>query len=84
MYRRMSHRARWVIAVSVPMLLTASIAFALLGDVDEDGQITGADVQLVLQAVVGLQTLSPSQEEAADVDQEENDRRASTVHGGRS
>ena len=53
-----------LIAVS----LLAPVTFGLLGDVDGDGSVTFADADRVLEAVIGMTTLTPQQEEDADVD----------------
>ncbi len=58
----------------VAMVLSLSVvAFAAkLGDVNGDGQVTGADALYVLQATAGMKTLTAEQKKKADYNKDGN------------
>jgi len=65
---RTGRRTAKLVLAAVLLFTLTPLVFGLLGDVDDDGQITTADAQMVLETVVGIRTLSPTEEAAADVD----------------
>ncbi len=52
----------------IPDVLPGKVTIKLLkGDVDKDGVVTMSDARLTARFILGLETLAPEQEEAADV-----------------
>lgn len=57
--------------LSEPVIVATIQLPYVLGDVDEDGEITASDAGMILRAVVGIETLSSNQFLAANLDGDE-------------
>ena len=60
--------SRVTLVIVMALFGVTTITVALLGDLDGDGMITETDAQWVLEAVIGVRTLSPTEAADADVD----------------